>query len=67
MMKIDKLDPIKVLMERDSMTLEEAQELIDVTVSEMQEEIYSGNFLEAEEIWQSNTGLESDYILEVFL
>lgn len=53
---------IKILMERDGITREEAEEL----VSETREEILaSDRIFEAEEIMMNNLGLEMDYIFDI--
>ncbi len=49
----------KILMERDGLTADEAQQLIDDTVAELLD--YT-NILEADEILMDNLGLEPDYL-----
>lgn len=51
----------KVLMERDGMTAKEADELMDEVYSMMMEAIEAGDYMEAEEIFASELGLEPDY------
>ena len=53
---------IRILMERDGMTREEAIELIEDTKSEI---LDSTNVLEADEIIECNLGLEPDYIFDI--
>lgn len=49
----------KILMERDGLTADEAQQLIDDTVAEL---LDCTNILEADEILMDNLGLEPDYL-----
>lgn len=55
------------LMERDELTENEAQNLINEIFDEMMERISEGDFTEAEEIFSSQTGLEPDYIEDLLL
>ena len=52
---------IKILMERDGMTREDATELIDET----REEILASDPWEVEDILMDNLGLEPDYIFDI--
>ena len=54
---------IKILMERDGLTYEEAKEEYEATREEMLQSIEDGN-LDADEILASNLGLEMDYIFD---
>ena len=54
---------IKILMERDGLTYEEAKEMYEETREEMLESIADGN-LDAEDILADNLGLELDYIFD---
>lgn len=56
----------KVLMERDGMTAKEADELMDEVYNMMMEAIEAGNYMEAEELFMSEVGLEPDYMMELF-
>lgn len=49
----------KILMERDGLTADEAQQLIDDAVAEL---LDCTNILEADEILMDNLGLEPDYL-----
>ncbi len=51
-----------ILIERDDMTAEEAQALIDEAMSQLDELIRAGDFDEAGDICQSYFGLEPDYL-----
>lgn len=51
----------KVLMERDGMTAKEADEFMDEVYNMMMEAIEAGDYMEAEEIFASELGLEPDY------
>ena len=54
---------IKILMERDGMTYEEAKEAYEDTREEMLQSIEDG-YLDADEILADNLGLEIDYIFD---
>lgn len=60
------MKPLKeTLMERDGLSDEEAQELIDECTAEMKASISRGEPEEAEEIFNDYTSLEPDYIFEL--
>lgn len=52
---------VKILMERDSMSKEEAEEL----VNETREEVLAAESLDTDEIIMNNLGLEPDYIFDL--
>lgn len=52
----------QILMDRDDMTAEDAQNLIDETKDEIMDAISQGDFFAPDEIMASNLGLEPDYI-----
>lgn len=56
---------VQILMDRDDLTEQEAIETIAECKEMMEEEIADGNYEEAEAIFQSELGLELDYILYV--
>lgn len=56
---------VKILMQRDGMTKEEAVELIQETKEEMNEAIEAGEYGWAEEVFEGNLGLEPDYIIDI--
>ena len=56
---------IDILMERDSMTREEAQHTLDVVRAEVEDAIAVGAYDEVEEIIASELGLEMDYLDEI--
>jgi hypothetical protein len=55
----------EVLMRRDGMSAEEAQDLIAEAKEALQEHIESGDLLAAEDICQEWFGLEPDYLMEL--
>lgn len=55
----------KILMERDGMTEQEANDYVDVESEGVMEAIYSGDFTEAEDLFMSAFGLEPDYMDEL--
>lgn len=54
---------IRILMERDGLTYEEAKEEYEATREEMLQSIEDG-YLNADEILAGNLGLEMDYIFD---
>ena len=54
---------IKILMDRDGLTYDEAKEEYEATREEMLQSIEDGN-LDADEILADNLGLEMDYIFD---
>jgi hypothetical protein len=62
-----KMETIKeVLMERDSMTAEAAEDLIAEAQAEFDSFIDEGNIEGAEQICSDWFGLEPDYLIELF-
>lgn len=59
------MDIVKILMDRDGLTKEEATELVKETREAVEEVCASGNYSEAEEIIASELGLEMDYVFDV--
>lgn len=55
---------IEILMERDDITREEATQLVEECISEIEETGYDP--VEAEYIMMDMLGLESDYIMDIF-
>ena len=56
----------KVLMERDNMSSEDADDLIRDAKETLQEYLEDGDFSSAEDICAEFFGLEPDYIMELF-
>jgi hypothetical protein len=55
---------IKILMDRDGMTYEEAKEAYEDTKSELIDAIEGNSCLEPEEVLMGELGLEMDYIFD---
>lgn len=55
---------IKILMERDNMTYEEAEEVYEDTKSELMDAIEGTSCLSPEEVLEGELGLELDYIFD---
>ena len=55
----------QTLMDRDGISAEHADELIDEARSELQDLINDGDFATAEDICQYHFGLEPDYLMEL--
>jgi len=53
---------IEIIMRRDNVSYEEAEELVNNTIDEMYEYIDQGDYMTAEQVFVDNLGLESDYI-----
>lgn len=58
---------VRILMERDSMTREEAEHLLNQVRDEMNDAIAEGDYDLAEDIMYSDLGLEMDYIMDVLM
>lgn len=56
---------VKILMERDGMTEEEAREEVAYCRELMNEAIANGDLFEVEEILLDTLGLEPDYIFDI--
>lgn len=55
----------EVIMQRDGMTSEEADELIQEAKETMQKYLAEGDFMAAEDICQDYFGLEPDYLFDL--
>ena len=53
---------IKILMDRDDMSYDEAKSLVEET----REEVFKSNPFKAEDIMANYLGLEPDYIMDLF-
>ena len=53
---------IEILMRRDNILRIEAENILNDCVDELQEAVYRGDYLEAEDIIASYLGLEPDYL-----
>ena len=58
---------VKILMERDDITEEEAKALIKDVREMMEDAIADGDYSEAEDIMAGELGLEMDYIMDILL
>lgn len=58
---------VQILMNRDGMTETEAREAVQDCVDMMEEAIQEGHYLEAEDIFMDELGLEPDYIFDVIM
>lgn len=56
---------VRTLMERDGVTRDEAERMVDEVREEILEAVYDGDYSEAEEIMLSELGLEMDYIYDI--
>jgi anionic cell wall polymer biosynthesis LytR-Cps2A-Psr (LCP) family protein len=56
-------ETIEILIERDSITPDQARKLINETIDEITEAMAYGGSEEAEQIWQDHIGLEPDYMV----
>ncbi len=55
---------VKILMKRDGMTEQEAYDLVAEVREMVLEAVERGDYEEAEEIFESELGLELDYLLD---
>ena len=58
---------IKILMKRDGYTKEEAKEIVEEVMEEVNNAISIGDYSLAEEIFESDLELEPDYLINVML
>ena len=56
---------IEILMKRDGLSKEDAYDLVNEVRAEMQDAIACGDYDLAEEIIESDLGLEPDYIIDI--
>lgn len=58
---------IKILMERDGLTEQEAKDMVQDVKQIVEYSIAQGDYEEAEEIFLSELGLEIDYMVSLLL
>lgn len=58
---------VEILKRRDEMTFEEASSFIDEVLDEVMMAVENGSFQEAEDVFTSMTGLESDYLMDLLI
>lgn len=58
---------IKILVDRDDITREEAKERISETKAMVEDAIRSGDYTAAEDIFMEELGLEIDYMVSLLL
>lgn len=58
---------IKILMNRDDLSKEEAMEVVKETKEMVESAIRSGDYTAAEDIFQEELGLEIDYMVNLLL
>lgn len=56
---------VEILMSRDNMSQEEAQDLLDFVRQEIDEVIADGDYDTVEDIMYTELGLEMDYIFDI--
>ena len=56
---------VEILMKRDGISREEAEQLVDLTREELTNAAADGDFEDPTEIIANNLGLEPDYILDI--
>lgn len=56
---------VRTLMERDGVTRDEAERMVNEVREEILEAVYDGDYSEAEDIMLSELGLEMDYIYDI--
>ena len=57
-------DIIKIIMNRDGMTEQEATEYVEEVMEMVNDAIASGDYELAEDIFEGDLGLEIDYLLD---
>jgi len=64
--KSTKINPIvKILMSRDNLTREEAENQLNYVREQMDDAIAAGDYGEVEDIMYDELGLEMDYIFDI--
>ena len=58
---------INILMRRDGISENEARNLIEDCMLEIHEAIAAGRYIEAEDIFMSEIGLEPDYLMQILI
>ena len=58
---------VKILAERDGMSIEEANELVNDSLAECMDAIENGDFALAEDIWLGDTGMDLDDLLDMLI
>ena len=58
---------IKILMDRDGMSMKDAVSLVETTREEIEEILPVGDLFAIEEILMDNLGLEPDYVMNFLL
>lgn len=58
---------INILMRRDGISENEARNLIEDCMLEINEAITAGRYIEAEDIFMDWLGLEPDYLMQIFI
>jgi len=58
---------VEILMRRDGITQNEAENLVDECREEMEQAIAYGRYFEAEDILASYLGLEPDYVFDILM
>ena len=56
---------VKILIERDNMTYEEAESQVNEVQELLEEALSFGSYAEAEDILKDELGLEMDYIFDL--
>lgn len=58
---------IKILMRRDEMSYEDAKELVEDVIREVEDAIAVGDYELAMDLFESDLGLEPDYLLDALI
>lgn len=58
---------VEILMKRDDMSREEAEEFYQEVMDEMREYIEQGDYMTAELVFEEEFGLEPDYIIDALI
>ena len=56
---------IKIIAKRDELTIEEATEVVDGVIVQINEAIQAGDYMEPDEIIMNELQLEPDYLLDL--
>lgn len=58
---------VAILMRREQLSREDASNWVKEALDMVMDAISEGNYIEAEDIWQDEVGLEPDYLLNILM
>lgn len=58
---------VAILMRREQLSREDASNWVKEALDMVMDAISEGNYMEAEDIWQDEVGLEPDYLFSILM